>query len=109
MPKKPVELPNGKKWASIGEAEDHFRSIRDRFPPSTKIASGPEYEDLIALLTLYDANWPAEETKMGSGVSYFETRINRTNGGRTVGFWVVRTDGTSIDFSFIKAIAWVSR
>ncbi|WP_080655884.1 DUF3223 domain-containing protein [Rhizobium etli] len=25
-----------------------------------------------------------------------------------MGFWVVRTDGTSLDFSFIKAIAWAS-
>ena len=109
MPKRPVRLPNGAVWASQGDAEEHFREIRDKFPPGVQIGPGPEYEDLFALLTLYDANWPAEESKIGSGVSYFETRINKTNGGRTIGFWVVRTDGTSLDFSFIKAIAWASR
>ncbi|EAV44217.1 putative (AF322013) ID483 (Bradyrhizobium japonicum) [Stappia aggregata IAM 12614] len=109
MPKKAVKLPNGAVWASQKDAEAHFREIRDKFPPRNKIGPGPEFEDLLALLTLYDINWPAEESKIGSGVSYFETRINRTNGGRTIGFWVVRSDGTSLDFSFIKAIAWASR
>lgn len=109
MPKKALKLPNGSMWASQRDAEEHFRGIREKFPPGTQIRPGSEYEDLLALLKLYDTNWPANESKIGSGVSYFETRVNRTNGGRTIGFWVVRTDGSSIDFSFIKAIAWASR
>lgn len=106
MPKKPVSLPNGSTWPSQQDAEDHFRSIRDKYPPGSKIVSGTEFDDLHALLKHYDTCWPSEDSKIGPGVEHFETRVNRTNGGRTIGFRVVRTDGVALDFSFIKAVAW---
>ncbi|MGO8059932.1 DUF3223 domain-containing protein [Rhizobium johnstonii] len=64
---------------------------------------------MLELLTLNDKNWAASEAKTGPGVSYFETRVNKTSGGSTIGFWVIRTDGSAIDFSFIRADAWASK
>ncbi|NNH83558.1 DUF3223 domain-containing protein [Rhizobium laguerreae] len=108
MPKKPVSLPNGSTWPSQQDAENHFRAIRDKYPPGDKITSGFEFDDLHALLKLYDIGSSPEDSKIGQRVE-FETRVNRTNGGQTIGFWVVRTDGVALDFSFIKAVAWASR
>lgn len=105
MAKKPIELPNGRRWDAQGEAKAYFTALRDRYPHNTPIDDPADHDDLLALLERYDTVILDDPLKAGEGVEYFETRINRAHGGFNVGFWVVRTDGTETDFSFIKAIA----
>ena len=45
---------------------------------------------------------PEADDKFGCGVDYFEVRKNGY-GGRT--FWIIRTDGTATDFSFMRCIS----
>lgn len=104
MVKKPVRLSNGKQWATRGDAIDHFRDLRDRHPIGVPISDPSDHEDLLSLLERYDLAITDGPSKIGSGVDHFETRVNITNGGRTVGLWVVRQDGSETDFSFIRAV-----
>jgi hypothetical protein len=105
MPKKPVALPDGQFWSSCGEAEDHFRAVRDRYPLNVPIDGPADHADLCSLLERYDMAIVDGPSKIGPGVRHFEVRVNRTNGGPTRGFWVVRTDGSETDFSFIRAVS----
>lgn len=104
MAKKSVSLRNGRSWSARGEAIAYFRDLRDRQPLNTPIEDPNDHDDLLALLERYDLTIADGPTKIGVGVDHFETRVNITNGGRNVGFWVVRRDGSETDFSFIRAI-----
>jgi hypothetical protein len=100
-----VELSNGRRFPTKSAAEGHFRALRDRYPPNTPITDPTDHDDLLALLERYDASIGDEPSKVGEGVRHFETRVNRTHGKQTIGFWVVRTDWSETDFSFIRAVA----
>jgi hypothetical protein len=104
MAKKAVSLRNGRAWGSRGEAISYFRHLRDRQTLNAPIDDPSDHDDLLALLERYDLTITDGPTKIGVGVDRFETRINVTNGGRNVGFWAVRRDGSETDFSFIRAI-----
>lgn len=104
MVKKPVRLSNGKQWPTRGDAIDHFRDLRDRNPIGVPIADPSDHDDLLSLLERYDLAITDGPSKVGTGVRHFEARVNITNGGRTVGLWVVRQDGSATDFSFIRAV-----
>lgn len=104
MAKKSVSLRNGRSWSARGEAIGYFRDLRDRQPLNTPIDDPSDHDDLLALLERYDLTITDGPTKIGVGVDHFETRVNITNGGRNVGFWVVRLDSSETDFSFIRAI-----
>ena len=105
MPSKPVNLNNGRVFARQGDAEKHFLAIRDRHPLNTPIADADDIDDLLSLLERYDALIHDGPSKIGVGVLHFETRLNYTNGGSNVGFWVVRTDNSETDFSLFKAVS----
>lgn len=105
MAKKPIVLSNGRRWDTQGEAKTYFTALRDRYPHNTPIDDPADHDDLLALLERYDTAILEDPLKAGKGVAHFETRVNRAHGGANVGFWVVRTDGSETDFSFIKAIA----
>lgn len=104
MAKKPVSLANGRSWPSRGAAIDYFRELRDRYPVGAAVSDPADHDDLMALLRRYDMSGFDGPRKIGVGVDRFETRLNITNGGRNVGFWVVRLDGSETDFSFIRAV-----
>lgn len=104
MAKKPVRLANGKEWPTRGDAISYFRELRDRYQVGDPITDRSDHDDLLALLERYDLTITNGPTKIGAGVDHFETRINFTNGGRSIGFWVVRIDTTETDFSFIRAV-----
>jgi len=54
---------------------------------------------------VYDSVLDAGRTsKAGAGVSHFERRRDQDHPGHTSCFFVVRTDGTSIDFSTRRAL-----
>jgi hypothetical protein len=64
-----------------------------------------DHADLAALLEVYDAAVPAGgPTKAGGGAAYFEKRPDVDHPGNTACFFVVREDGSSIDFSLGRAL-----
>lgn len=102
---KPVELPNGRKWATKSAAHDHFQAMLARYQNGDRVENADDHSDLAALLTRYDALLPSgAPTKVGVGVSHFERNRNGGDGYTSDCFWVHRTDGTKIDFSFVKAV-----
>lgn len=104
MAKKPVILSNGRSWSSRGGAIDFFRELRDRYAIGAVVTDPYDHDDLLALLQRYDMSRFEGPSKIGAGVDHFETRMNVKNGGKNVGFWVVRVDGSETDFSFIRAV-----
>jgi hypothetical protein len=83
------------------DALDAIREVRDR----VKAAGQPSLEedeflrDLVAL-------HPDAQRKVGSGIDRFEVRRNL---GNTDGFWIIRTDGTETDFSFVQCLYGASQ
>jgi hypothetical protein len=109
MAKKSVSLGNGRSWGSQKAAEDHFRNIRDRYTVGSTVSFETDHDDLLALVRRHDLLVADGPSKEGVGIQRFETRTNLTNGGHTVGFWIVRIDETETDFSFIRAVAGAPR
>jgi hypothetical protein len=106
MPRgKNVVLSNGRQWATRDAALQHFRNLRDNYELETKIDDPDDHDDLCALLERFDSANSYGPSKIGCGISHFITRENYANGGKTVGFWVVRTDLSETDFSFVKAVS----
>lgn len=101
----PISLPNGLSWTKKGNAVDHFKKMLGRYSDGERVADSADHDDLVALLQVYDSVVDAGlPTKAGSGVSHFERRMDRDHPGRTSCFFVIRTDGTSIDFSTRRAL-----
>jgi hypothetical protein len=71
----------------------------------SRVSDPQDHGDLAALLAVYDFVLDAGQlTKAGVGVSHFERRKDQDHPGNTSCFFVVRTDGTSIDFSTRRAL-----
>ncbi|MGA4423104.1 DCL family protein [Ralstonia nicotianae] len=101
----PINLPNGRSWSKKGDAVEHFKAMLARYADGDRVLDIADHGDLAALLEVYDAVIPAgEPTKTGSGVAHFERRRDRDHPGNTSCFFVVRTDGSSIDFSTRRAL-----
>ena len=101
---KSVTLNNGRSWKTQKDATDHFRAIRDRYPLKTQIDNSADHSDLVALLERFDSAHTEYDSKIGCGIDYFEVRTNYSSGGATQGFWIIRTDGSESDFSYIWAV-----
>lgn len=99
-----ISLPNGRNWTKKGCAVDHFKRMLARYSDGERVVDSVDHCDLAALLQIYDSVADARPTKTGSGVSHFERRMDRDHPGHTSCFFVVRTDGTSIDFSTRRAL-----
>lgn len=107
-----VTLPNGRNWSKKADAKAHFRAMLNRYLAWERVTDANDISDLSVLLTVYDANLLPEQSKIGVGIDHFEKRPDQDHAGATACFFVVRTDGTSIDFSCYKAldvVAQVSR
>ena len=103
---KIISLPNGRSWPKKGEAVDHFKKMLARYRDGSRVSDATDHSDLAALLEVYDSVLVAgQPTKAGAGVSHFERRKDQDHPGNTSCFFVVRTDGTSIDFSTRRALA----
>ena len=101
----PITLPNGRSWSKKGNAVDHFKSMLARYADGDRVRDASDNADLEALLAVYDSVVPTgQPTKTGSGVAHFERRMDRDHPGHTSCFFVVRTDGSSIDFSTRRAL-----
>lgn len=100
-----ISLTNGRSWTKKGDAVGHFKAMLARYSDGERVIDSADHGDLAALLQVYDSVLDAgESTKAGSGVSHFERRKDRDHPGYTSCFVVVRTDGTSIDFSTRRAL-----
>lgn len=106
---KPVTLSNGRSWKSKKDATAHFREMLNRYSDDDVVVDGGDHDDLLALLERFDALVSDTAPKGGPGVDHFERRLNRGDGWASPGFWVVRTDGSQTDFSYIKAIEGVPK
>jgi len=102
---KTVSLPNGRTWPRKGDAVDHFKAMLARYPDGARVSDATDHSDLAALLNIYDSVLHAgHPSKSGVGVSHFERRKDQDHPGHTSCFFVVRIDGTSIDFSTRRAL-----
>lgn len=100
-----VSLPNGRTWPKKGDAVEHFKAMLAEYRDGSRISAATDHSDLASLLEVYDSVLDVgEPTKAGVGVSHFERRKDQDHPGHTSCFFVVRTDGTSIDFSTRRAL-----
>lgn len=99
----PILLLNGKSWAKKGDATAHFKAMLNRYAVGEIVSDASDFSDLLALIKIYDPG------KMGSGVAYFEKRPDLDHAGNTACFFIVRSDGSAIDFSIYRALDAVSK
>jgi hypothetical protein len=87
---------NSKHFRSQKEIDNHYSNIIAKYEWGEPI-SAEDHMDAIALLDFH----PDKAEKMGCGMSHIEVRRNthEAHGFNTKCFFVVRTDGTAIDFS----------
>jgi hypothetical protein len=78
---------------------EHFRAILHRHGVGTTIPE-PDATELRWLLNRH----PWATQKIGCGVDRFTTQINPTPGQRTTEFVIIRTDGSSTEFSYRNCI-----
>ena len=105
MAKKPFSLANGSSWSTRQEAIAHFTEMLGRYKVDETVPQGTDHDDLLALLQHYDRDVPqGQETKIGIGVERFAKGQCRGEGFTRPCFFVHRADGSSDDFSFIKAV-----
>lgn len=103
----PILLLNGRSWSKKGDARDHFKAMLARYRDGDRVSDATDHADLDALLAVYDSVVPpGQPTKTGSGVAHFERRMDKdpSHQVQTSCFFVVRTDGSSIDFSTLRAL-----
>lgn len=101
----PISLPNGKSWPKKSDAAAHFKAMLHRYKVGDRVNDPSDHADLAALVQIYDSVLTlGDQTKAGSSIAYFEKRPDADHPGNTACFFVVRTDGTSIDFSIYRAL-----
>jgi hypothetical protein len=106
---KIMTLPNGRTWPKKGDAVSHYKEMLARYRDGSRVSDPTDHDDLASLLEVYDSVLDAgQPSKAGIGISHFERRRDQDHPGHTSCFFVVRTDGTSIDFSTRRALDVVS-
>ena len=106
---KPVQLSNGRSWHTQSAAKAHFKEILNRHVDGQRVIASADHSDLLALLEAYDLEIPEHAKKSGSGVAHFFRDRDQEHNGLTSCFFVRRTDDTSIDFSYLRAVEKSSR
>lgn len=101
---KTVHLSNGRTWKTKKAALAHFSSMLARYRDGDRVNDASDESDLRALIDRYDRTLSAGEPKAGTGIAFFSRESNSGAGWTTSGFHIHRTDGTSTDFSFYRAV-----
>ncbi len=102
---KPVRLSNGSQWATQTLAKQHFKTMLHRYSTGAEVSDPQDQSDLTSLLEAYDSMVaPGDATKTGVGIAGFSKQRNAGERFATDGFHVHRTDGSSIDFSYQRAV-----
>jgi hypothetical protein len=78
------------------DATEHFRKILYRYEIG-KCIPEPDANELAALIERH----PEADQKIGVGIAYFTTHVTPYNNRA---FLIVRADGSSTDFSFLKCL-----
>ena len=89
----------GQEFATKKELTERIRSILAQSPLNTPLCNG-EFEVVTDLFKLH----PEVDTKIGSGIDHIEVRTNNEFAFGSRGFWIIRTDGTETDISYIKCL-----
>lgn len=92
---KPLKL-SSIEFETKQEAKNFFKAMLHKYSPGSKVKD-EDAVHLEALLSLH----PEHVEKIGSGLDYFQV-MNADFG--TQCFCIVRTDGSSDDFSYIHCI-----
>jgi hypothetical protein len=101
----PIKLKSGRSWPKKGDALAYFKDMLGRYNVGDRVHDAADHADLAALLDVYDSVLAeGDPTKACKGVSHFEKQWNSDHPGHTACSFVVRSDGTSIDFSTIRAL-----
>lgn len=106
---KPVQLSNRRSWQTQSAAKAYFKEILNRHVDGQRVTAPADYNDLLALLEAYDHEMPEHAKKSGLGVDHFFRGRDQEHNGLTSCFYVKRSDGTSIDFSYLRAVEKSSR
>lgn len=100
----PIEL-GGIAYPTQKAAGDFVRTLLHGEPLNTPLVGNAH----IVLLDLLQRHPDASE-KVGAGVKHFEVRENSAQFVKvTKGFWIVRLDGSEIDFSYLICLKGQSR
>ena len=86
-----------REFAKAGDATAFFREILNRYGIGDRV-SAEDAADLSALLERHDER----DEKIGKGIAGFEVNNPPADAPpfSTRCFWIVRTDGSKIDFSY---------
>jgi hypothetical protein len=80
-----------------------------RYSTGANVSDPQDKSDLTSQLEAYDSvAAPDDATKAGAGIAGFSKQRNTGERFATDGFHVHRTDGSSIDFSYQRAVETVS-
>jgi hypothetical protein len=83
-----------RSFEKAGDATAFFKTMLNSYSVG-QVVSGSDTNDLHALLERHDE----KSEKVGVGISYFKVdSAPDPYGGKC--FWIVRVDGTEIDFSY---------
>lgn len=99
MPSKPVTT-GANQFASLNEAEHFFRRILGRWEDELPIGG----DDDVSLRALFILHPEASEKLEGYAIAYFITAPAPQKYQKSRCFYVVRTDGKRVKFSFQKAL-----
>ena len=106
---KPVHLTNNRSWSTQSAAKAHFKEILNNHTDGQRVTDAANHSDLLALLEAYDCRTSLGAKKSGSGVDYFFRERDQEHNGLTSCFYVKRADGSSIDFSYLRAVETASK
>lgn len=96
MAAKPVMIGD-RSYLSKRDAEQACRDVLYHYQAGNTVDDAEHQEFLLDLLDLHqDA-----VTKIGVGIAHFEVRLNEY---RKPGFYIIRSDGSETDFSFMRCL-----
>jgi hypothetical protein len=87
-----------REFASKAQAQAEFRRILNDHPDNTPLRG--DDAELVALL-IHEGRHPETVQKIGPGIA--EVLVRRSDYG-TRGFWLLRVDGSLVDFSYLTAL-----
>lgn len=96
-----ITLPT-RTFTKAGDATAFFKEMLNRYPVGDRVSDADAVE-LAALLTRHDEY----DEKVGSGIAGFEVGVPPADVPQFSQqcFWIIRTDGTKIDFSIGHCLA----
>lgn len=98
MSKRQSYVIQGETFATKSALQDRIKYILYHWPHGGRLPVG-DFDFMMEVLAMH----PDAEQKIGVGVDRMEVRRNPvyTN---TRGFWVIRTDGSETDFSYLECL-----